>query len=163
MTEPQRAEGVRQQPRLHVVLYRPEIPNNTGTIGRLCVGTLTPLHLVRPLGFRIDDKTVRRAGLDYWKHVDLHVHDALEQALSGAGQVLYYSAHARRPYTECRHAEGDYLVFGGESRGLPRSLLETHSEAAYRIPMWGPVRSLNLANAVSIVLYEAFRQLGALA
>jgi tRNA (cytidine/uridine-2'-O-)-methyltransferase len=146
----------------HVVLYRPEIPNNTGTIGRLCVATATPLHLVRPLGFHIDERAVRRAGLDYWKDVDLRVHDALDEALAGARRVLYFSAHAERPYTACAYEAGDHLVFGGESRGLPKDLLEAVQDQAYRIPMWGTVRSLNLANAVSIVLYEAYRQLGRL-
>jgi tRNA (cytidine/uridine-2'-O-)-methyltransferase len=144
---------------LRVVLLRPEIPNNTGTIGRLCVATGTPLHLVRPLGFRIDEQSVRRAGLDYWKDVDLHVHDSLEEALAEAPRVLYFSAHAALPYHRCAYAPGDVLVFGGESRGLPRDLVAAHAETAYRIPIWGQVRSLNLANAVSIVLYEAYRQL----
>jgi len=145
---------------LEVVLLRPEIPNNTGTIGRLCVATTTPLHLVRPLGFRIDERSVRRAGLDYWKDVELHVHDSLDEALAAAPRVLYFSAHAAQAYHECRYRAGDFLVFGGESRGLPRELVAAHAETAYRIPIWGAVRSLNLANAVSIVLYEAYRQLG---
>jgi tRNA (cytidine/uridine-2'-O-)-methyltransferase len=145
---------------LEVVLVRPEIPNNTGTIGRLCVATATPLHLVRPLGFRIDERSVRRAGLDYWKEVDLHVHDSLEEALAGAPRALYFSAHAERSYHLCAYRPGDFLVFGGETRGLPGELIAAHAETAYRIPIWGPVRSLNLANAVSIVLYEACRQLG---
>jgi tRNA (cytidine/uridine-2'-O-)-methyltransferase len=150
-----------QEP-LHVVLLWPEIPNNTGTIGRLCVGTATPLHLVRPLGFRIDERSVRRAGLDYWKHVELHVHESLEAALSGAPRALYFSTHAERAYTDWAYAPGDRLVFGGESRGLPREVLGANASHALRIPTWGPVRSLNLANAVSIVLYEAYRQLGRL-
>jgi tRNA (cytidine/uridine-2'-O-)-methyltransferase len=147
---------------MHVVLYRPEIPNNTGTIGRLCLATGTPLHLVRPLGFRLDEKHVRRAGLDYWKNVDLHVHDTLDDALAGAGRVHYYSARAEQSYTLCTYQPEDFLVFGGESLGLPKDLLASRPALAYRITIWGPVRSLNLANAVSIVLYEALRQQGRL-
>ena len=161
MDRPAHVDSPQREP-IRVVLFRPEIPNNTGTIGRLCLATGTPLHLVRPLGFRIDEKTVRRAGLDYWKHVDLQVHDTLEEALEGSGRALYFSAHAERSYVDCAFGDGDRLVFGGETRGLPKALLAAHSEQAYRIPIWGPVRSLNLANAVSIVLYEAYRQLGRL-
>jgi tRNA (cytidine/uridine-2'-O-)-methyltransferase len=148
---------------MHVVLYEPEIPPNTGSVARLCAATLTPLHLIEPLGFKIDDKHLKRAGLDYWEFVDLKVHrswDAFLQRKPG-GRLLYFSKRARRSYTELRYREDDVLVFGRETRGLPQGLLDENPERCYRIPMPGAgVRSLNLSNAVSIVLYEGLRQLG---
>jgi tRNA (cytidine/uridine-2'-O-)-methyltransferase len=148
---------------MHVVLYQPEIPPNTGSVARLCAATLTTLHLIEPLGFKIDDKHLKRAGLDYWDFVDLRVHRTWEQFVSccvGA-QLLYFSKKATRSYTQARYGEDDYLVFGPETRGLPEEWLARNAERAYRIPMMGAgVRSLNLSNAVSIVLYEALRQLG---
>lgn len=148
---------------MNVVLVEPEIPPNTGSIARLCAATETPLHLVSPLGFKIDDKHLRRAGLDYWRYVDIRLHDSWEAFLQRCGteQLLFFSKRAKQSYTKARYQEGDFLVFGPETRGLPQELLDFHQERAYCIPMMGHgVRSLNLANAVSIVLYEGLRQLG---
>lgn len=148
---------------MHVVLFEPEIPPNTGSVARLCAATLTPLHLIEPLGFKIDDKHLKRAGLDYWQFVDLRVHGSWEEFLSMArpDKLLFFSKRAVKSYTSIRYQEDDFLVFGPETRGLPQSLLDANANAALRIPMMGSgVRSLNLSNAVSIVLYEALRQLG---
>lgn len=148
---------------MHVVLFEPEIPPNTGSVARLCAATLTPLHLIEPLGFKIDDKHLKRAGLDYWQFVDLRVHGSWEEFLSMArpDKLLFLSKRAVKSYTSIRYQEDDFLVFGPETRGLPQSLLDANANAALRIPMMGSgVRSLNLSNAVSIVLYEALRQLG---
>ena len=149
-------------PLLHVVLVEPEIPPNTGSIARLCAANALRLHLVGPLGFTIDDKHLKRAGLDYWPAVDARVYpswgDFHEQL--GAARCLYYSARAERSYLEVHHRPGDWLFFGGESRGLPPPILETNATSTFGIPMrTDRVRSLNLSNAVSIVVYEALRQL----
>jgi tRNA (cytidine/uridine-2'-O-)-methyltransferase len=150
---------------LHVVLVAPEIPQNTGSIGRLCVATGSHLHLIDPLGFIVDDKHVRRAGLDYWEHVALSRHPSWDafRAVKPPGRLLLFAA--RPPgasYTTIRFRDDDVLVFGGESRGLPAAIRAAHPDAIYTIPIHSPhVRSLNLANAVAIVLYEALRQLGA--
>jgi tRNA (cytidine/uridine-2'-O-)-methyltransferase len=148
---------------VNVVLFEPEIPPNTGSVARLCAATLTPLHLIEPLGFEIDDKHLKRAGLDYWEFVELRVHGSWEAFLSTArpGNLRFFSKRAVRSYTSIRYQEDDFLVFGPETRGLPQPLLDANANAALRIPMMGSgVRSLNLSNAVSIVLYEALRQLG---
>ena len=150
---------------MHVVLVQPEIPPNTGSIARLCAATKTPLHLIAPLGFKIDDKHLKRAGLDYWKYVDIRLHDSWEDFLqkNDGKRLLFFSKKARQSYTKAAYREEDFLVFGRETRGLPQELLDAHSDRAYRIPMISQeVRSLNLSNAVSIVLYEALRQLGKL-
>ena len=147
---------------LHVALWEPEIPPNTGNIGRLCAATGATLHLIGRLGFRLDNRSLRRAGLDYWDHVDLHRHATLAEfeGEMGSGRIFCFSAHAGRVYTEVRYRPGDCLLFGGESHGLPASLLERNAEQALRIPMpTNQVRSLNLATAVGIALYEALRQL----
>ena len=147
---------------MHVVLLEPEIPPNTGSIARLCAATLTPLHLVEPLGFKIDDKHLKRAGLDYWEHVDLRLHKSWDDFLTKTKghNLLYFSKRAERSYATARFQDDDYLVFGPETRGLPQELLDTNPQRFYRIPMMGAgVRSLNLSNAVSIVLYEGLRQL----
>lgn len=149
---------------MHVVLVAPEIPQNTGSIGRLCVATGTTLHLVDPLGFVIDDRHLRRAGLDYWPHVALVRHPSWETFLTTRppGRLLCFSARSDRPYTTVRFCGDDLLVFGGESRGLPRAIRDAHAADTYGIPIRTPhVRSLNLANAVAIVLFEAIRQLEA--
>ena len=153
---------------LHVVLVRPEIPPNTGTIARLCAATATRLHLIRPLGFSLEDRYLKRAGLDYWPHVDVVVHDDWEQFLAQerAQSLLFFSARAARSYLDAPYTTPatTHLVFGGETHGLPAALRATHQDALYRIPIFNnSVRSLNLANAVAIVLYEALRQCGALA
>jgi tRNA (cytidine/uridine-2'-O-)-methyltransferase len=147
---------------LHVALVRPEIHPNTGNIARLCAANAVPLHLVGEPGFRVDEKSVRRAGLDYWPHVDLRRESSLSElrtALAGS-RFFYFSSRAARPYTEVIYRPGDCLVFGPESRGLPEELLQANPESALRIPMSSPhVRSLNLATAVAIAVYEALRQL----
>jgi len=149
-------------PALHVVLVAPEIPPNTGSIARLCAATYTRLHLIRPLGFSLDNRYLKRAGLDYWPWVDLHVYDDWEQfRRQHRGACLHlFSARATRSYLEAPYVAGDYLVFGSETKGLPKPLLAAHRDTTYVIPIDSPhVRSLNLSNAVSIVLYEALRQL----
>lgn len=148
-----------------LVLVEPEIPQNTGNIGRLAVATESPLHLVGRLGFRLDEHAVRRAGLDYWPLVRLTQHDDLahfERAHPSA-RLRLFSATAQRSYLDAGFRPGDALCFGKESVGLDPSILEAHPESVFGIPTLGPVRSLNLANAVAIVLYEALRQVGALA
>ncbi|MBI4916615.1 MAG: tRNA (cytidine(34)-2'-O)-methyltransferase [Acidobacteria bacterium] len=149
---------------MRVVLVEPEIPPNTGNVARLCAATGSELHLVRPIAFRIDAKAVRRAGLDYWSAVDLAVHDSLEHFLRAhpAPPPLAFSALAPRSYLDAPFAPGAALVFGKESVGLPERVLASFGDRVYGIPTSGPVRSLNLASAVSIVLYEALRALGAL-
>lgn len=152
---------------LHIGLWEPEIPPNTGNIARLCAATGATLHLIGRLGFRVDDRSLRRAGLDYWEAVQIHQHatlDHLEKWLATKWEtpprLLCLSAHASRLYTQMAYQPGDCLLFGSESRGLPPSLLERNPEQNLTIPMpAGKVRSLNLANSVGIVLYEALRQL----
>lgn len=149
------------EPHLHVVLFQPLIPQNTGSVGRLCVGTACRLHLVEPLGFDISEKAVRRAGLDYWKDVDLAVHPSLGACLEAIGappeRVFHLSASAPRVYTEVRWQRGDVLLFGRETTGLPRELLADAGDTALSIPRFGPVRSFNLATAVGVVVFEALR------
>lgn len=142
---------------LHVALIQPQIPPNTGNIARLCAATDTPLHLIEPLGFSIADREVKRAGLDYWDKVDLWVHPdwfAFRDAIS-RDRCLYFSANATRDYRDAPFRTNSVLVFGSETDGMPARILEKHPDQCFRIPMEGEVRSLNLANAVSIVLYEA--------
>jgi tRNA (cytidine/uridine-2'-O-)-methyltransferase len=145
----------------HVALWEPEIPPNTGNIARLCAATGAELHLIGRLGFRLDDRSLRRAGLDYWSDVPLHRHASLpelEAAVAGR-RIFCFSAHAAIPYTDAGYQPGDCLLFGGESHGLPPGVVARHAGRAFRIPMpTGKVRSLNLATAVGIVLYEALRQ-----
>ncbi len=146
----------------HIVLVEPEIPQNTGNIARTCVCTGASLHLVRPLGFSLSEKQLRRAGLDYWKDLELRIYDdfsAFEQAHPDARMWLL-STHAARAYTEAGFQDGDYLVFGKETAGLGPALLGRFPEAALRIPMKETQRSLNLSNAAAVVLYEAMRQTG---
>ncbi|MDH4099166.1 MAG: tRNA (cytidine(34)-2'-O)-methyltransferase [Nitrospirota bacterium] len=146
---------------MHIVLHEPEIPGNTGNIARLCVGADVDLHLVGKLGFRIDDKAVKRAGLDYWPNLRLHLHNDLDQLWASAGdssRFFYLTTKTDRLYTAVTYQSGDYLVLGRETSGLPEWLLKANAERCITIPMPGPVRSLNLSNAASIVLYEALRQ-----
>lgn len=150
----------RVEPRLHVVLIEPEIPHNTGAIARLCLATGSTLHLVGRLGFRIDDRQVRRAGLDYWEHVDIRQHLDWEaaQAELGAAPAYFLESDGPQIYTETRFPSNAALVFGSETRGLPPSLVR-QSDRCFRIPIFDErVRSLNLATSVAIVLYEAIRQ-----
>ncbi len=145
----------------HIVLVAPEIPQNTGTIGRLCVCTDARLHLVRPLAFSLDEARIRRAGLDYWPHLDLHVHDTWDDFLAAArpARLFFCTTKTSRSLYDVRFAEGDALVFGNESSGLPPPFYERYRDDLLTIPMPGAhARSHNLANAVSIVLYEALRQ-----
>jgi len=180
-------------PAFHIVLVRPEIPQNTGSIARLAAATRTRLHLIGPLGFSLEDRYLKRAGLDYWPLVDLRTYLAWDdfaaaqnpqsrvqdpqgqeqnpqepernpQSLnSGTPRLKYFSARAARSYLEADYAPGDFLVFGSETKGLGKEFLRARIEVTYKIPIFEPgVRSLNLANAVSIVLYEALRQTGRL-
>jgi len=147
---------------LHVALIQPTIPPNTGNIARLCAATDSPLHLIGPLGFSLDAREVRRAGLDYWEKVDLWVYPdwfAFRDAIS-RDRCLYFSANASNDYRRAPFRDRGVLVFGSETEGMPARILEKHPERCFRIPMPGEVRSLNLANAVSVVLYEGLRQLG---
>ncbi len=153
-------------PALQVVLVRPEIPQNTGSIARLTAATHTRLHLVGPLGFSLEDRYLKRAGLDYWPLVDLRTYRQWDEfaAAAGPASFKYFSTHAAKSYLDARYEPGDLLVFGGETRGLGADFLRDRIESAYRIPIFeAGVRSLNLDNAVSIVVYEALRQMGALA
>ncbi len=147
---------------IHVALFEPEIHPNAGNIARLCAANGLPLHLVGNLGFRIDDRSVRRAGLDYWPHVDIRREADLQEleAALPESRLFYFSAHADMLYTDIEYKEGDCLVFGPESRGLPAELLQGNRDRTVTIPMQtSHVRSLNLATAVGIAVYEALRQL----
>jgi tRNA (cytidine/uridine-2'-O-)-methyltransferase len=150
---------------LHIALWEPEIPPNTGNVARLCAATGADLHLIGRLGFRLDDKSLVRAGVDYWPAVKLHRHSTFEEFQSTVlvhlpARIFAFSARASQPYTAVRYQPGDVLLFGNESRGLPETILESHRERLLTIPMLtSEVRSLNLATAAGIVLYEALRQL----
>ena len=148
---------------MHVALYEPEIPPNTGNIARLCAATFTGLHIIGVTGFRMDDRTLKRAGLDYWKEVELHRHVTLEDLYAAlpASRFIYLTTRSRVPYTDWRFRDDDCLIFGPETRGLPQKLLDDHPETCLTIPMPNKsVRSLNLSTSVGIVLYEALRQTG---
>jgi tRNA (cytidine/uridine-2'-O-)-methyltransferase len=147
-----------------VILYRPEIAANVGAIGRTCVAAGARLWLVRPLGFHLADRHRRRAGLDYWEHLDWCAVDDLAEVVAapGMGRLWFFSARAERPYTDVSYRPGDALVFGPESRGLPERLLTEHAGSAVRVPIRPEARSLNLASAVAIALFEAVRQTGSL-
>lgn len=151
-------------PPLHVVLVEPEIPPNTGAIARTCAATETILHLIEPLGFRIDEQAVRRAGLDYWKHVEVVRHGSFDDFLAAhpGARLHLFTSSASRSHVQAQYRPGDALVFGKESVGLDAALLERFRDHCVAIPTSGHVRSLNLSNAAAIVLYEALRQLGAL-
>lgn len=147
-------------PRLHVVLHQPEIPQNTGNVGRTCLAIEAKLWLVRPLGFRVDDRYLRRAGLDYWQHLNWEVVDSW--AALGSSLPLksawYFTKKAKRLYTRVAFQEGDVLVFGSETQGLPAQLRDEHRDRSLVIPTRPPVRSLNLSNAVAVAVFEALRQ-----
>ena len=146
---------------LHVALVEPEIPPNTGNIARLCAATRTPLHIVGVTGFRMDDRTLKRAGLDYWDEVDLHRHIDLDSLYTSLpeSRFLYFSTKVERPYFDWQYSDGDCLIFGPETRGLPAAVLDANSDRCLTIPMPNKnVRSLNLSTSVGIVLYEAYRQ-----
>lgn len=149
-------------PPLNVVLVEPLIPQNTGNIGRLCVGTASILHLIEPLGFDLSEKAVRRAGLDYWSDLQLCVHPSWEaylESLSPATRLIGTSRHATRLYTDVRYRTGDHVLFGKETTGLSAQILDRLAPRVVSVPRMGPVRSHNLGNTASIVLYEALRQI----
>jgi tRNA (cytidine/uridine-2'-O-)-methyltransferase len=145
---------------LHIILHQPEIAENTGNVGRTCVALGAKLWLVRPLGFRLDDRRLRRAGLDYWQHLDWEAVDDWPALLARLPErrLWFFTKHAARPYTDAVFTPGDALVFGSESQGLPASLLALHADRCLRIPMRAEARSLNLAVSVAVAAYEALRQ-----
>lgn len=147
---------------MNIILHQPEIPGNTGNIGRTCVATGTSLHLIEPLGFRLDEKSIRRAGMDYWKNLDVHRYVNFEEFRKQHpdARIWMGTTKAKRAYTEVSYGEKDYIMFGRESAGIPEEILVEHQESCIRIPMLPAIRSLNLSNAVAIVLYEALRQNG---
>lgn len=146
----------------NIVLVNPQIPNNTGNIGRLCVGSLSKLHLVKPLGFEITDSRVKRAGLDYWGDLDLTYHNSFEElsrTISDLSRVFFFTTRAEQSYYDINYKEGDWLVFGRESDGLPEEIVAANKEQCVKIPFPGTVRSFNLGNAVAMALGEGLRQL----
>ena len=147
---------------LNIVLFEPEIPANTGNIGRTCVATNTRLHLIEPLGFRLDEKSLKRAGMDYWKDLDVTTYINFEDFLSKNPNAKIYMATTKAPnvYTDISYESDCYIMFGKESAGIPEEILVQHKENSIRIPMVGDIRSLNLGNSVAVVLYEALRQNG---
>lgn len=147
---------------MHIVLHQPEIPGNTGNIGRTCVATGTPLHLIEPLGFRLDEKSLRRAGMDYWHQLEVYRYmdfGEFRERNPGA-RIWMATTKAKHVYTDVAYGPEDYIMFGKESAGIPEEILVEHEESCIRIPMLPAIRSLNLSNSVAIVLYEALRQNG---
>jgi|TARA_B110000438_G_scaffold1955_1_gene2043 tRNA (cytidine/uridine-2'-O-)-methyltransferase len=149
---------------INIVLVEPEIPMNTGTIGRLCLATASTLHLIEPLGFEISDSRLKRAGLDYWKYIKLKTYPSLEiffQSIPATAQKVFFSTKGEKDFFQHSFQPGAYLFFGSETRGLPSDLIQSNKEQTYRIPQYDErVRSINIANAVSVATYEAIRQLG---
>lgn len=146
---------------LNIVLVEPEIPHNTGAIARTCALTGSSLHLIRPLGFSIDDKHLKRSGLDYWHLVDIHLYDNFQEFVEGNREGKFYFATTKtdRRYDEFNYSDNSYFVFGKETKGLPEDLLEEYKDTTIKIPMKDISRSLNLANSANIIIYEALRQL----
>ncbi len=147
---------------LHIVLIEPEIHTNTGNIGRLALATGCKLHLVKPYGFEITDKRLKRAGLDYWQHLDIQEYENQEEFFESHKEqkMMFFSSHGSKDYWDAVYTEHTFLIFGKESRGLSNEILEKHSHEIFKIPIYSPhVRSLNLANAVAITVYEGLRQL----
>ncbi len=146
--------------KFHIVLVEPEIPQNTGNIARTCAATGSDLHLVRPLGFEISDKQLKRAGLDYWDKLNVFYYDSFAelQAKHPQARFFFYTTKGQKNYAQVRYRDGDFLVFGKETKGLDETLLRNHYDSALRIPMLGEIRSLNLSNSAAIVLFEALRQ-----
>ena len=147
---------------MHIILHQPEIPGNTGNIGRTCVATGTPLHLIEPLGFRLDEKSIRRSGMDYWERLDVsrYINFTEFQEKHPGVKIWMATTKAKRMYTEVSYGPDDYIMFGKESAGIPEEILVEHEDSCIRIPMLPAIRSLNLSNSVAIVLYEALRQQG---
>ena len=149
---------------MNIVLLEPEMPSNTGNIGRTCVATNTRLHLIEPLGFKLNEKALKRAGLDYWDKLDVSVYsdyqDFLEKNPQAAGNMYFATPKAHKGYSDVSYSPACYLMFGKESAGIPEEILVENEEHCIRIPMWGDIRSLNLSNSAAIVLYEALRQNG---
>lgn len=145
---------------MNIVLLEPEIPMNTGNIGRTCVATNSSLHLIRPLGFSIDEKSVRRSGLDYWKDLNVRVYDNFEHFVSenNPKRIIMATTKAKKLYTDMKYEENDFIMFGKESKGIPENILKDNYENCVRIPMYDEYRSLNLSNSVAIILYETLRQ-----
>lgn len=145
---------------MNIVLFQPEIPANTGNIGRTCVATDTKLHLIEPLGFRLNEKEIKRAGMDYWEHLDVTRYINFEDFLkkNPGAKIWMATTKARQVYTEVSYGPDDYIMFGKESAGIPEEILVENEETCIRIPMLEKIRSLNLSNSVAIVLYEALRQ-----
>ncbi len=147
---------------LNIVLVEPEIPQNAGNIARTCAVTGSILHMVRPLGFEVSDKHLKRAGLDYWHFLEIHYYDSIEEVMqkySGQGNFWFYSTKAKKVHSDARYSDGDFLVFGKETKGLDEKLLEENYDKCVRIPMKDETRSLNLSNSVCVAVYEALRQL----
>lgn len=145
--------------RINVVLLEPEIPQNTGNISRTCAATGATLHLIRPFGFEISDRTLKRAGLDYWKYLDVRYYDNIEEFYQkNTGAFWYFTTKADKKYTDVSYTGDIYLIFGKETKGLPEELLKANRESCVRIPMLDEIRSLNLSNAAAIAVYEALRQ-----
>ena len=146
--------------KINVVLYNPEIPQNTGNISRTCAVTGAALHIIRPTGFEISDRTLKRAGLDYWDKLDVTYYDSFEEFLSVNGNcpMYFFSSHASRSYADADYPDGVFLVFGRESVGLPAQLVSANADRALRIPMLPTLRCLNLSNSVAVAVYEALRQ-----
>ncbi|MBO4825426.1 MAG: tRNA (cytidine(34)-2'-O)-methyltransferase [Lachnospiraceae bacterium] len=147
---------------MHIVLHEPEIPANTGNIGRTCVATDTSLHLIEPLGFRLDEKSIKRAGMDYWENLNVSTYINYEDFCkkNPGAKIWYATTKAKHSYTDVQFGPDDYIMFGKESAGIPEEILVEHEEQCIRIPMLPKIRSLNLSNSVAIVLYEALRQQG---
>lgn len=145
---------------MNIVLHQPEIPQNTGNIGRTCVATGSSLHLIRPLGFMINDKTLKRAGMDYWKELDVHYYDNFEDFLEKNNNPIIYMAttKAKKVYSDVKYDKDAFIMFGSEGSGIPEEILVKYKETSVRIPMLSEYRSLNLSNSVAIVLYEALKQ-----
>ncbi len=149
-------------PNFHVVLYQPEIPANTGNIGRLCVGTNSMLHIIKPMRFFLTDKLVKRAGLDYWDKLSLEIHDSLDGFLTkfSNSNIYYCTTKTESNYTDRSYKKGDVFIFGPESKGIPEDILNKYQTQNLTIPMSSQIRSINLSNSVAIVIYEAWRQTG---
>lgn len=147
---------------MNIVLHQPEIPGNTGNIGRTCVATGTSLHLIEPLGFRLDEKSLKRAGMDYWPLLDVHRYMNFQEFQSRypGAKIWMATTKARQTYTEVTYGADDFIMFGRESAGIPEEILVDHEDTCIRIPMQPAIRSLNLSNSVAIILYEALRQGG---